>query len=168
MKKMLMVGAILLAAVVSNAASASSVYSRGSNNITGLLGFTKAAVNFGVNYEHRVDTIGFGGYFHYSSEKKDNFANNQITSFGGIAPIHFLDDAHMDTYLAPGFGVHMIKGLGAQDDVTTFGPLWKLGALFKISNNVKVGLERTELVNWFTDKATADAVYTNAALSFAF
>jgi hypothetical protein len=162
-----MAGAIVFAAAVSQAASSyASSYSR--DSITGLIGFNASAVNFGANYEHRVDNnLGVGGYFLYGSEKKD-VGINQITSFGGIAPMHILDDARTNVYIAPGFGIHMIKGINGAEDVTTFGPLWKIGAMFKMTSAVKVGAEHTQLVNWFSDKAAGNANYTNIAVNFAF
>ncbi len=172
MKKMIMVGAILLAAAVSQAASLSSSRYGSSDEVTGLIGFTKSAVNFGVNYEHRLESnLGVGGYFLYSSEHKEGLTgNNQLTSFGAILPAHLIDDHKLDVYLAPGFGIFMVKGLSNfnQDDQTTFGPLWKMGFQYKVASNVKVGLERTEIVNWFTDKLAGNYDYTNFAISFGF
>jgi len=164
MNKIFLVGAILFAGLTAQAADSS---------ITGLLGFTQSAVNFGVNYENRMESaFGLGGFFHFSSEKKENAAKNQTMAFGAMAPVHMLDNSKIDAYVAPGFAVLMIKGYtGAtysNDDQTTFGPIWKMGVLFKMSANVKVGLEQTELINWFTDKAGPHASYTNAALNFSF
>jgi len=167
MKKLLLVGALLLSAIVSQAALPGS---RGSSALTGLLGFTQSAVNFGVNYEHRLDSsMGFGGYFLYSGEEKDNGLNkNQTMSFGAMAPAHVLDDNRFDIYLAPGFGITMVKGITPQNDETVFGPSIKTGMLFKISSNVKAGIEYSYFTNWFNDKSGPSAEYTNAALSFGF
>ena len=163
MKKLFLVGAILFAGAAAQAANGS---------ITGLLGFSQSAVNFGVNYENRLENaFGLGGFFHYSSEKKDNAGKQQTMAFGAMAPAHLLDNARVDAYVAPGFGVIMVKGFDgafSRDDQTTFGPVWKMGVLFKMTSNVKVGLEQTELVNWFSDKVLPDASYTNAALNFSF
>lgn len=169
MKQMFLATAFFLLGAASQAASYGYSSYSGSNSLTGLLGFNSSAVTFGVNFEnHSSGNIGLGGYFLYSAEKKE-VGIPQVTSFGGIAPVHFLDDARVNLYLAPGFGVHMIKGFGAgSEDVTTFGPLWKVGSLFKITSNVKAGIEHTQLVNWFSDKKAAQFDYTNAALSFAF
>ncbi len=163
MKKLILVGAILFA----GAAQAAN------NSITGLLGFQQSAVNFGVNYENRLDNaFGVGGFFHYSSEKKDNAFKNQTMAFGAMAPAHLLDSSRLDAYVAPGFAVIMVKGYDgaaySKDDQTTFGPIWKMGVLFKLTATVKVGIEQTELVNWFSDKAAPGVSYTNAALNFSF
>jgi hypothetical protein len=162
MKKLILAAAILFA----GAAQAAN------GSITGLLGFSQSALNFGVNYENRLEsTFGVGGFFHYSSEKKDAF-KNQTMAFGAMAPAHLLDSSRLDAYVAPGFAVLMIKGFDTsaygKDDQTTFGPIWKMGVLFKMSPTLKVGLEQTEIINWFTDKAAPQGSYTNAALNFSF
>lgn len=164
MKNLFLSSAVFLVSVVTHAAT----YGYGSaNSLTGLIGFSQSAVSFGANYEHRLDTMGVGGYFLYSGEQKDA-GKNQTISFGGLAPMHLLDDSRLDVYLAPGFGITMVKGISGQEDQTIFGPLWKIGAMFKMNSTVKVGLEQTNLVNWFSDKVSADVNYTNFAVNFAF
>ncbi|MEZ0392082.1 MAG: hypothetical protein ACAH59_07710 [Pseudobdellovibrionaceae bacterium] len=163
MKKRLLAAAFILSATTTQAAT----YGR-ENNVTALLGFTQTAMNFGANYERRLDTMGVGGYFHFSSEEKDNQINRQTMSFGAMAPAHVLDDNRFDIYLAPGFGVTMIKGVATENDETVFGPTIKTGMLFKFTPTVKAGIEHFYFTNWFNDKAQASGQYTNAALSFAF
>jgi opacity protein-like surface antigen len=165
MKKLFLAGAILFAGFAAQAST--------NGSITGLLGFSQSAVNFGVNYENRLDSaFGLGGFFHFSSEKKENAAKQQTMAFGAMAPAHLLDNARFDAYVAPGFAVIMVKGYDgapySKDDQTTFGPIWKMGVMFRMSTNVKVGIEQTELINWFTDKASPQVSYTNAALEFSF
>jgi opacity protein-like surface antigen len=164
MKKLILLGAILFAGAAAQASN---------NSLTGLLGFSQSAVNFGVNFENRVETsYGLGGFFHYSSEKKDNAGKNQTMAFGAMAPVHLLDNSHFDAYLAPGFAVLMVKGFDgssfSKDDQTTFGPAWKIGVMYKMASNVKLGIEQTQLINWFSDKAASQFVYTNAAMEFSF
>lgn len=166
MKRLIVASAVLLASVISHAAT----YGYGSaDSATGLIGFSQAAVTFGANYEHRQDALGLGGYFLYSGEQKDG-GKNQVISFGGIAPMHLLDDSRLDVYLAPGFGISMIKGISPQSDQTIFGPVWKIGALFKMTPEVKIGLEQMTLVNWFSDQPHigSAAMFTNFAVNFAF
>ena len=88
-----------------------------------------------------------GAYFLHSSENK-NAGKHQVISFGGMLPVHMVDTYDLDLYLAPGFGIHMIKGLnnGASgEDQTTFGPMWKIGFLYKVSSNVRIGLEQSQI-----------------------
>lgn len=150
----------------------SSLALAGDKSVTGLLGFSQSALTIGANFENKMDQyIGVGGYFLHSSEKKDNASKQQVMSFGATATGHIIDNSQLDVYLAPGFGVIMIKGLTGSisgDDQTTFGPIWKMGFLFKATPTVKVGIEQTELVNWFSDKAYAQVSLTNAAVNFSF
>lgn len=167
MKNLILVTALLLTSVVSQAATYGSEQS-----ITGIVGFTQSAPNFGANYERRIDNnMGVGGYFHFASEQKNGFGKNQTMSFGAMAPMHLLDNSRADVYLAPGFGITMVKGITGTlvpDDQTIFGPIWKVGAMFKMTSSVKLGLEQTHITNWFTDKLPSDMEYTNFAVNFAF
>jgi hypothetical protein len=162
MKKLLVMGAIFCAAVTSQA----SLYGS-RDTLAGQIGFSQAAVGFGAEYEHRLDTMGVGGYFNYSSEEK-TAVKNQLMSFGGIAPIHLLDDTKLDVSIAPGFGITMVKGINGAEDQTVFGPLWKLSTYFKMNSSVKVGIQHTQLVNWFSNKLPANTNYTNFSVAFAF
>ncbi len=163
MKNILITAAILLTATLSQAA----YYSSSKSTVTGIIGFASGAVNFGANYEHHIDAMGVGGYFNYNSEEKTS-GRNQIVSFGALAPLHLLDDSKYDVTVAPGFGISMVKGLPGNDDQTVFGPLWKISTFFKMTSTIKIGLEHTELVNWFSNKVAADIRYTSFAVGFAF
>ena len=137
------------------------------NNVKGIIGFSQSAVNFGADYEKRLNGMGVGGYFLYSSEKKDA-GKNQTISIGAMAPAHVMDDHHLDVYIAPGFGITMVKGLSPQDDQTVFGPSVKTGILFKMTPAVQLGLDTIYLVNWFSDKVGPSVTYTNFAVNFGF
>lgn len=141
----------------------------GEKSATVVAGFSQSAVGFGANYENRISNqLGLGGYFLHSSEKND--ANkNQVIAIGAFANGHIIDNNDFELYLAPGFGILMVKGQRgtlSNDDQTTFGPAWKMGFLFKATPNVKLGLEQTELVNWFSEKAPGHFSMTNFAVSF--
>ena len=161
MKKLILIGAMIF--------STSAFAARGEDALTGLLGFSQTAVNFGVNYEHGLNsTMGIGGYFFFSGEKKENAGKNQTMSFGAMAPAHILDDSNLNIYIAPGFGITMVKGISPQSDETVFGPSIKTGMLFKITSKVEAGVEHQYFTNWFNDKAQAYVEYTAAALRFGF
>ncbi len=143
----------------------------GEKSFTGLIGFSQSALGFGANFENRhSQNFGVGAYFLHSSENK-NAGKHQVISFGGMLPVHMVDTYDLDLYLAPGFGIHMIKGLnnGASgEDQTTFGPMWKIGFLYKVSSNVRIGLEQSQIVNWFSEKSYSQFTYTNFAANFIF
>ena len=141
----------------------------GEKSVTALVGFSQSAFSMGANYENRISNqLGFGGYFLHSSEKTD--ANkNQVISFGAFANAHVIENSDFELYLGPGFGIHMVKGQRgtlAADDQTTFGPAWKMGFLLKAGPNLHLGLEQTELVNWFSEKAPGHFSLTNFAIHF--
>jgi hypothetical protein len=141
----------------------------GDNTARAILGFSQSAFALGADYEKHLDgSLGVGGYFLYSSEKKDNAAKNQTISFGGMAPAHFFDDSHWDLFLAPGFGITMVKGIGGASDETAIGPSIKTGLQYKISPTMKLGLEHFYASNWFNDKVLPFLIYTNASLAFQF
>ncbi len=141
----------------------------GEKSLTALVGFSQSAFSMGANYENRISSqLGLGGYFLHSSENND--ANkNQVISIGAFANAHIIENNDFELYLGPGFGIHMIKGQRgtlSNDDQTTFGPGWKMGFLFKAGPNLKLGLEQTELVNWFSEKAPGHFTMTNFAINF--
>lgn len=163
MKKLMMLAAALMLTGYAHMASAAD------NTIRPILGFKSSAVNFGVDYEKRMNhDMGWGGYFSYGSEHKDNNATNQVVAFGVMAPIHLLDNGSLDTYIAPGFGIAMVKGLAGADDETTLGPSMKLGAEWKFSPTLKGGVQYMQIYNWFTDKAASQYNYASASLAIAF
>lgn len=163
MKKIMMLAAALMLTAYAHTASAAD------NTIRPILGFKSSAANFGVDYEKRMNhDMGWGAYFMYGSEHKDNNATNQVVSLGVMAPIHVVDNGALDLYIAPGFGIAMVKGISPQDDETTLGPSYKLGAEWKFTSTVKAGVQYMTVYNWFTDKAAAEFRYASASVGIAF
>src|SRR5690606_16509290 len=145
------------------------------NTLTGLLGFAQGAFNVGANFQARGSSaMNFGGYFHLSTEKADDnkanrIDNHQTMSFGGLAFMNLGDTSDMTVYIAPGAGITTVKGIKnavIKDDQTIIGPIWKIGAFMRLSYGMKIGLEQTQIVNWFTDKVYPTATYTNVGLIF--
>lgn len=166
--KLLILGSFFFSAAVALAAPRGG-NSNNDNFVTGILGFTQSAVNFGANYEHRFDSFGAGGYFLYSGEEKDNgLGKNQTISFGANLPIHIFEDSRFDVSLAPGFGITQVKGISPQNDETIFGPSIKTGLFYKLTPTVKAGIDHSYFTNWFNDKTNSAVEYTNAAVSFTF
>lgn len=168
MKMRILSASMILAAFLATSAQAQP--RGGSNNVRGILGFNHGALNIGADYENRVDnTFGFGGYFHLSTEKKnDTIAKNQTISFGAIAPAHLLDDNRFDVFLAPGAAITMVKGINGASDETVIGPVLKTGVLYKASRTVHVGLQTLFLSNWFSEKAASNLTYADLAVGMTF
>jgi len=138
-----------------------SIYNSGAyHDVTPKLGFNQGAANFGVGYNLMNDGAGFGGYFHMQTEKKSNgtINVNQAMAFGGNFKINVIDSAHAVAYVAPGFGIAMIKeigtatGGGTASDETTFGPSFSVGGQIKLPAGMAIGIERLAYANWFNDK----------------
>ena len=147
-----------------------------SQEITGKLGFSAQAIHIGVDYNKMIDGAGIGGYFFYQTSKKSGAVTiaNQVISLGATYKVNLIDNNHIIGYMSPGFGVHMIKEIGAgttgtASDETVLGPVYKIGTQLKIKPTFAIGLERTALVNWLSDKVTGgELVYYSIAGTFWF
>jgi hypothetical protein len=139
------------------------------NYIRGILGMSQGALNLGADYEKRASgDVGMGGYFFYTGEKKDA-AKNQFITIGGNIPVHFVNNKSLDLYLAPGFGIAMIDGLGAgDDDETVLGTSLKAGIEFEVSPTMLAGLQWFYITNWFEDSKPGSISFLNASATFAF
>ena len=153
-----------------------SYASTGASEVGVGLGFTKGAFNIGAQYEKRNEGLGYGGYFFFQADKEKSGAKivNQVMSLGGQMKAHVLNTNRVDAYLAPGFGLHMIKDVpdasatSGKTDVTAFGPTMRIGVLLPISATMKVGLDRLEIWNWFDEKAPSAFAYYSATMAFEF
>ncbi len=141
----------------------------GEKTATGLLGFSQSGLGLGANFENRISsTLGLGGYFLHTSEK-ESANKNQVISLGAFANGHIVDTSDFSFYIAPGVGVIMVKGQRSTfttEDQTTFGPIWKMGFLLRATPTIQLGVEQTELVNWFSEKAPGQFSVTNFAIAF--
>ena len=159
----------LIGALIGSLGFISSARADETNNVRGILGFSQGALTFGADYERRLDSVlGVGGYFQFSSEQKDNVSKNQTISFGALAPLHLLDDARFDVFMAPGVGITMVKGLYGANDETMIGPMMKTDLQYKFTPGVRAGLEYVYLANWFSTKLPASYRFTNAVVTFIF
>lgn len=144
--------------------------------ITGKLGFSAQAIHIGVDYNKLLDGAGFGGYFFYQTSKKSGTTTvaHQVMSLGATYKVNFLDTNKLIAYASPGFGIHMIKEIGisttgSASDETVLGPVYKIGTQLRVKPTFAIGLERTALVNWLSDKVTSgELVYYSVAGTFWF
>jgi hypothetical protein len=145
--------AALILLIASQTSFASESY------LQGALGFESGAVNIGFDYESRKSgsNAGYGGYFMFSSEKDG--ASAQVLSFGAMSKIHFFETEQFDFSLAPGFGISMVE-IGNADE-TVFGPILKLGLLYKFSDKVAFGGEMFKAYNWLSDEFAGTLDYFN-------
>jgi hypothetical protein len=141
------------------------------------LGFSSSAPHLGVQYhQEKSSSVSAGGYlFHQTSKDKSGVKIvNSMTSLGGQFKLDLLSSGEFTAYLAPGFGVHMIKDIpdmsnsGRTTDVTALGPSFRIGALLKALNNNKfrVGLERFEVWNWMSEETASSIAYSGVVFEF--
>ncbi len=147
------------------------------HEVTALLGMTAGALNLGADYARMNGNWGGGGYFFMQMSKDKNNVPvvSQIMSFGGLLKINLVDANNVRVFVAPGAGITMIKdvpnGTGGKSDETVIGPIWKMGATYKLDTNFHLGLETTAFGNFFSDSAGAAAIpaqYYSVAMGFGF
>lgn len=147
----------------------------GQNELTANLGMASGAVNLGVNYAQMHGSTGFGGYFQMQTEK-DKGIVDQIITLGALYKINVIDNSKAALYVAPGFGLAMVKvqsidpitGNWRTDDRTCFGPSMKIGAQIKATPTFSIGVERSLITNWFEEKANGSAEITSLAGTFSY
>ncbi len=177
MTKILAIFAIACATLM---ATTSAVAASSGGEFTANLGMTKSVVHLGAQYDKPSSYSDIGGFLFIQTgkEKQKTPIINQVLSFGGQMKVHLTSGNKADVYIAPGFGIHMVKDVQDDDfatttkksDVTAVGPITRIGVLFPINNSTKIGIERFEIVNWFDDKfyAASSFAYYSAAMSFSF
>ncbi len=128
------------------------------NELTALLGFQAGAPNIGVDYARMNNGVGFGGYFFMQTSKEKGGATlvSQVMAFGGLFKLNLIDTVHAKAYVAPGFGLSIVKdgaisATGSKSDETVIGPMWKMGVSLKLANSFHLGLETTAFGNFFND-----------------
>ncbi len=135
------------------------------------LGFNRSAVNLGATFEkNTADQVGWGGYLFLQTEKDDE-GIYQTLSLGAMGKVHVIQNTKIDAYIAPGFGLTMLSDYpvrGNKDDKTLIGPSMRIGAQYYFAPNVKLGLERLLVYNWFDDEAPAGFEYFTAVVGFEF
>lgn len=145
------------------------------NEWTVNLGFQSSAINAGFTYAKLEGNAGFGGYFLHQAEK-DSANVSGMTSFGGLYKVNFVQSNTTTVYIAPGFGLTMVKvstlDLTAliptykKSDKNVIGASLKLGAQYKVSPTVALGVETMTVTNWFESDAPGAAQVTSAAITF--
>lgn len=134
------------------------------------LGMPQGAMNIGATFLAADDNAtGWGGYAHIQSEKESNnvVIVDKYTTFGALYQIAVLNNNTHLVYVSPGFGVLQAED-GAGDNQTAFGPSMKIGAAWKINDQMSLGLEHAEFVNWSTDKLGAGGDLDTAYFAFNF
>lgn len=133
------------------------------NEVTVNLGLFGGALNLGGTYIRQMTDFGFGGYLFIQSAKDKNSDTvvSGLTAFGALIKVNLIDRNSIQAYIAPGFGIAMVKdgsrvlnavtGVYKKSDENMIGPMAKIGIIYKSSPTFKVGLERMQFSNWLND-----------------
>jgi len=132
-------------------------------NIKFSVGLNQGAVNMGGEYESRIGSSGYSGYFLLATEKA-SVNKPQMMIIGGGLPIYFFDNRSATVSVTPGFGLNMIK-MSNQNE-TAIGAQLKLSASIFLSANLRAGLEHFILTNWINEKAGGDQSLTHVIFTF--
>ncbi len=133
------------------------------NQLSASLGLVAGAINLGVTYVKPAPDYGLGGYFFYQTSKDKNNLPlvNQVTALGALVNVNAIDNRSVRAYLAPGFGLALVKDGSInlntlkKSDETLVGPSFKIGVQLKTSGNFMIGLERMQFVNWLNDSVNS-------------
>ncbi|UXR64313.1 hypothetical protein EZJ49_14690 [Bdellovibrio bacteriovorus] len=163
--KKLIVALCLLSSSVSFAARNVASYSGKTASIN--LGMSSSALNIGGRMEFDNDQGALGAYIFLQTEKKDAGVP-QVLTFGAHSMLRLVESTNATAYLAPGFGISMIK-MDGMDDKTVVGPSFRYGGQLKLPNGAgALGLERLEAWNWFDSDSASSVAFTSVVYSFNF
>jgi len=129
-----------------------------SSEVTGLLGLTAGAFHLGVDYIRTGAGLDWGGYFFMQSSKDKNSVTtvSQAMALGAMVRVSLLDNSKWRVFVAPGFGVNMVKDgsistAAKKSDESIIGPSFKLGVQLKMAPQFLLGLEKTQFYNMLND-----------------
>lgn len=171
------------AATTVSSAPAYSAASHSAGEITGNFGLVGGAINIGGTYVKQMSDFGFGGYFFFQSSKDKNSQPvvSGVTALGALVKVNVYENSSIRAYMAPGFGIAMIKDASSttnqatletkKSDENLISPTFKMGVQYKTQGNLIIGLERMQFANWLNDSLNSyagPAEYYSVAASFGF
>lgn len=160
-----------------------SASSHSASEVTANFGFVAGAITIGGTYVKQMSDFGFGGYLFVQSSKDKNNETvvSGVTALGALVKVNVYENNAVRAYLAPGFGIAMIKdGSTTQNAVTgdvkksdenLISPTFKMGVQYKTQGNLIIGLERMQFANWLNDSLNnykGSAEHYTVAASFGF
>lgn len=118
------------------------------------LGFNRGQIVINADYEYRVtEHFGFGGNFYFTPDD-DSSGYAEIIGIHAQAKVH-VPVGDLDFFLRPGMGIAKIeyKLGGVDEDSTLISPLFGMGIMYRVADNIALGIEYLTLFNWTEDKA---------------
>lgn len=117
------------------------------------IGFNQGQFVINLDYEYRLtEHFGFGGNFYFTpDDAAAGYA--QILGFAAHSKLHVgLGD--MDFYARPGLGFAKVdyKKGASNEDSLILAPIFGVGAIYRIADNVGIGVEYLSTFNWTEDE----------------
>lgn len=148
------------------------------NNITAEFGFKQGAVHYGATVVKDYDHIGLGGYVFIQTENKSNnvVRAHELVSAGVISKFILLSTPKAQVHFAPGLGFSEIRNfhdlfdINASKSAETFlGAIFKIGAVYSVTSDIKMGLEYSKISNWCEPEVTDFLTeYSSVIMSYDF
>lgn len=139
-------------------------------------GHTNEANNLGLSHERRQGALGIELMALASSDNgtEDNeLAKKQRQTLLGASLMHHLhDDSMADVFLGTGFAVIRHEDVSVEtdkeEDVTSFGPMFKIGSNYYLNSDWSIGLEYVAAMNWSSDEVAAEQSFGFLTLGFTY
>ena len=140
------------------------------------LGHSNEASNLGMSHERREGALGIEGMLMIAADNGDPDtpeANKYGQTLFGVSLIHHLqDNSNADVYFGTGFSYIRHEDVedsdGDEDDVNSFGPMFKIGSNYYINNDWSLGLEYITAMNWSSDEVAAQSNYGFVTLGYTY
>lgn len=138
-------------------------------------GHSNTTPNIGVSHERRQGALGIDALIMSSGDNGEEDtpkANKERQILLGTSLIHHLqDNSDADVYF--GSGIAAIQHIdvdvdGDEEDVTSFGPLFRLGTSYYLNHNWSVGLEYMTALNWTSDDVQREDAYGFFTLGYTY
>lgn len=133
-------------------------------------GFSNTTFNIGLSHERRDGSVGLEGLLMSSGDngEEDGYGKKDAQLLAGASFIHHLrDDSPADVYLGTGLTVMHHSDVGeTDDDKTTFGPLFQIGADYEFVPRWSVGLKYLTALNWSNDDLAGENTYGFVTLGY--
>jgi hypothetical protein len=126
-------------------------------------------LNLDVDFQKKA-SHSFGGYLVYGAGKAFDISNQSnarrgsFWSLGGDMKV-FFGPKNWRLYVAPGVGLLSYENTAMTESQMTLGTLFKVGALYRISKDMFIGLEQMFIHNWFNSNADG-GTYDLANIAF--
>lgn len=141
------------------------------------LGHTNKATNLGISHERRQGALGIEAMIFASSDNGGNEDNNnsgnkdrQETLSLGLMH-HLEDNSNADVFLGTGLAYTRHEDVtvdGDEEDVNSFGPMFKIGSNYYLNNDWSLGLEYMVTMNWNSDDVASQQSYGFATLGYTY